>query len=254
MSSMRGTTQNTCPPRKRSRWIASRSTTPSQGMMKVRTASRSTGGVRDDAHLPHAGQRQLQGARDRRRGQRQHVHVRPELLQPLLVRHAEMLLLVHHHQAELGELDALGQQRVGADDDVDRAVLDPLPHLGRFLRPAPCARAAPPSPAAPRSARRRRGSAGARAGWSAPPPPPARRSSPPRRPRAAPPPSCRSPHRRRSAGPWAGRRRGPPARRRWHAAGRRSRRRGSGRRTRPRRPPAGSPSRPPSPCARRRRG
>ena len=45
MSSMRGTTQNTCPPRKRSRWIASRSTTPSQGMMKVRTASRSTGGV-----------------------------------------------------------------------------------------------------------------------------------------------------------------------------------------------------------------
>ena len=42
---MRGTTQNTWPPRKRSRWIASRITTPSNGMMKVRTASRSTGGV-----------------------------------------------------------------------------------------------------------------------------------------------------------------------------------------------------------------
>ena len=45
MSSRRGTTQKIWPPRKRSRWIASRSTTPSQGMMKVRTASRSTGGV-----------------------------------------------------------------------------------------------------------------------------------------------------------------------------------------------------------------
>ncbi len=44
-SSTRGTTQKTCPPRNRSRWIASRATTPSNGMMKVRTASRSTGGV-----------------------------------------------------------------------------------------------------------------------------------------------------------------------------------------------------------------
>ena len=44
-SSMRGTTQNTWPPRNRSRWIASRITTESNGMMKVRTASRSTGGV-----------------------------------------------------------------------------------------------------------------------------------------------------------------------------------------------------------------
>ena len=44
-SSMRGTTQNTWPPRKRSRWRASRITTLSNGMMKVRTASRSTGGV-----------------------------------------------------------------------------------------------------------------------------------------------------------------------------------------------------------------
>ena len=45
MSSMRGTTQKTWPPRKRSRWMASRTTTESNGMMKVRTARRSTGGV-----------------------------------------------------------------------------------------------------------------------------------------------------------------------------------------------------------------
>ena len=44
-SSRRGTTQNTWPPRKRSRCSASRITTPSNGMMKVRTARRSTGGV-----------------------------------------------------------------------------------------------------------------------------------------------------------------------------------------------------------------
>ena len=69
----------------------------------------------DEAHLAHAGQRQLQGARDRRRGQRQHMDVGAQLLQPLLVRDAEMLLLVDDHQAEILELDALGQQRVGAD-------------------------------------------------------------------------------------------------------------------------------------------
>ena len=45
MSSSRGTTQKIWPPRNRSRWIASRTTTLSKGEMKVRTASRSTGGV-----------------------------------------------------------------------------------------------------------------------------------------------------------------------------------------------------------------
>ncbi len=60
---------------------------------------------RDHAHLAHAGQRQLQGARDRRRGQRQHVHVGLQRLQPLLVGDAEMLLLVDDDQAEIGERD-----------------------------------------------------------------------------------------------------------------------------------------------------
>ena len=117
---MRGTTQNTWPPRNRSRWIASRITTASNGMMKVRTASRSTGGVaiRLISRTPVSAS--CKRARDRRRGQRQHVHVGLELLQPLLVRDAEMLLLVHHQQPEIGELDRLRQQRVRADDDVDR--------------------------------------------------------------------------------------------------------------------------------------
>ena len=76
----------------------------------------------DQRHLAHAGERQLQRARDRRRGQRQHMHVLAQLLQPLLVLHAEMLLLVDDQEAEIGELDGLAEQRMGADDDVDVAV------------------------------------------------------------------------------------------------------------------------------------
>ncbi len=48
----------------------------------------------DDRQVAHAGQRQLQGARDRRRRQRQHMDLGAQRLEPLLVRHAEVLLLV----------------------------------------------------------------------------------------------------------------------------------------------------------------
>ena len=53
------------------------------------------------------GQRHLQRARDRRRGQRQHVDVGAQLLQPLLVLDAEVLLLVDDEQAEVAEPDLL---------------------------------------------------------------------------------------------------------------------------------------------------
>jgi hypothetical protein len=43
-------------------------------------------------------------------------------LEVLLVRHAEALLLVDDHQAEVLELDVLRQEPVGADDDVDLAL------------------------------------------------------------------------------------------------------------------------------------
>ena len=80
----------------------------------------------DQAHVAHAGQGELQGARDRRGGQRQHMDVGAQLLQPLLVGDAEMLLLVDDQETEVLELDALGEQRVGADHDVDGALLDRL--------------------------------------------------------------------------------------------------------------------------------
>ena len=88
----------------------------------MRTASRSTGGVAmiDSSRTPR--HRQLQRARDRRRRQRQHVDLGAQLLQPLLVADAEMLLLVDDDEAELLERDRLAEQRVGADDDVDRAL------------------------------------------------------------------------------------------------------------------------------------
>ena len=52
---------------------------------------------------------------------RQHVDLAPQLLDPLLVRDAEPLLLVDDQQAEVAELDVLRQQAVRADDDVDLA-------------------------------------------------------------------------------------------------------------------------------------
>jgi hypothetical protein len=89
---------------------------------------------RDHAHLAHAGERQLQGARDGRGRQRQHVHAGLKLLQALLVLHAEVLLLIHDDEAEIGELDRLAQQRMGADHDVDRAVGEAGLHHRRLLR------------------------------------------------------------------------------------------------------------------------
>ena len=53
-------------------------------------------------------------------------------LQPLLVGDSEMLLLVDDDEPEPLELDAFRQQRMGADDDVDRAVGEALLGLLRL--------------------------------------------------------------------------------------------------------------------------
>ena len=153
----------------------------------------------DHAHLAHAGQRQLQGARDRRRGQRQHMDIGLELLQPLLLRHAEMLLLVDDEQAEMA-----GTDRPWPSSAWVPMTMSMRPSASSCLvsaaslavtRRESCATA----PASRRSARRRCGNAGAPAAWSAPPPRPACPPSRRRRRRAAPPRSCRSRHRRRSS-------------------------------------------------------
>ena len=66
---------------------------------------------RDDRDLAQPAHRHLQRARDRRRGQRQHVDLRAQLLEALLVGDAEALLLVDDHQAEVLEADVARQQR-----------------------------------------------------------------------------------------------------------------------------------------------
>ncbi len=51
--------------------------------------------------------------------------------------HAETMLLVHHGEAEVVKADALLKERMGADDDVDRArgeVVEGFSPLGAFCR------------------------------------------------------------------------------------------------------------------------
>jgi hypothetical protein len=75
----------------------------------------------DGAHVARACERHVQRARDRRRGEREHVHRLPQHLEFLLVQHAEALLLVDDHQAEILEADIGLDELVRADDDVHRA-------------------------------------------------------------------------------------------------------------------------------------
>ena len=106
-------------------------------MTKVRTASRSTGGVAMMLISRTPGERQLQRARDRRRGQRQHMHIGLELLQPLLLRDAEMLLLVDDQQAEMLEArSTLASSACVPIDDVDAALGELLLDLASRLRAA----------------------------------------------------------------------------------------------------------------------
>ena len=74
-----------------------------------------------EREVADAGERQLQRARDRRGGEREHVDVGAHVLDALLVLHAEALLLVDDEQAELRHLHVVGEQPVGADHHVDRA-------------------------------------------------------------------------------------------------------------------------------------
>ena len=88
----------------------------------------------DHRDVAQAGEAHLQGARDRRRRQRQHVDPQFQLAQQLLLFDPEALLLVDDHQAELLGPDVAREQAVGADQDVDLALLEVGEHgfgLGR---------------------------------------------------------------------------------------------------------------------------
>ena len=85
-----------------------------------RLAARRPAGDARDIHVAIGGQRQ--GARNRRR--RHHQHIARGLPLPCKLHalmHAEAVLLVHHRQAQIAEGDIFGEQRMGADQDIDLA-------------------------------------------------------------------------------------------------------------------------------------
>lgn len=104
----------------------------SHSITYVRTASRSTGGVWmvDSSRRPDIA---ICSVREWRGGEGEHMDVGAQLLQRFLVRHAKTLFLVHHDQPQPLELDGLGQQRMGADHHVDRAIGQPGAGFARFL-------------------------------------------------------------------------------------------------------------------------
>ena len=88
----------------------------------------------DGGDVAYAGHRHVERARDGRCREREHVHLAPQFAQPLLVRHAEAVLLVDDEDAEVLEVHVLLHEPVGADDHVHLAALQPAHHLVLLLR------------------------------------------------------------------------------------------------------------------------
>src|SRR2546430_7312856 len=86
----------------------------------------------DHGEIAYARQRHVQRARDRRGGQRQYIHRRPQLLELLLLHDAEALLLVEDDEPEILEPNVLLQQAVGPDHHIDLAHLQSPQDVGRL--------------------------------------------------------------------------------------------------------------------------
>jgi hypothetical protein len=85
----------------------------------------------DHRHVADPGEGQVERPRDRRRRQGDHVDLAPELLQALLRRDPEPLLLVDDDEPEITEPDVLRQQPMRPDHEIDRPVREPVD--GRLL-------------------------------------------------------------------------------------------------------------------------
>ena len=93
----------------------------------------------DGGHIPNAGQGHVQRPGNGGGGQGEDIHPLGDFLQPLFMRHAKTLLLVHHQKAQILELDALLQELMGSNDHIQGAgpeVLEGLLLLGRRAEPA----------------------------------------------------------------------------------------------------------------------
>src|SRR4051794_6979612 len=93
----------------------------------------------DDADVPHAGERHLQRARDRRRAHRDDVDLELELAQELLLLDAEALLLVDDDEPDVLAAQVAAEDAVRADEDVDAAVVERGDRLALLLRAAEAA-------------------------------------------------------------------------------------------------------------------
>ena len=224
-------TKKICPPRASSLRIASRSTSvpaANEG------ADRQPIGRRrgDDGDLAQPAHRHLQGARDGRRGQRQHVDLRAQLLQALLVGDAEALLLVDDQQPQVLPAHVLREQPVRAHDHVELSLGQRADGLALLVFAAKARQRADAHGKIAHPLREGDevllGQHGGRRQHRHLP----ARPSPPAWSPATPPRSCHNRRRRTPAGPWAAPAPCRPARRRWPFPDRASRRRRRSPRTR----------------------
>ena len=88
----------------------------------------------DDRDVAQPGERHVQRARDRRRGEREHVDLEPERAEELLLGDAEALLLVEDDEPELLRDHVAREDAMGADEDVDLAGGEVGQHLLRLGR------------------------------------------------------------------------------------------------------------------------
>jgi len=87
----------------------------------------------DGGEFAQARHRHLQRARDGRGGECEDVNIGAQLFQLFLVSDAEALFFIDDHKAEVLELRRFGQDRVGADHQIDLAIFQPFAGRGRFL-------------------------------------------------------------------------------------------------------------------------
>ena len=88
----------------------------------------------DDRDVAQTRERHVERARDRRRGEREHVDLEPQRAEQLLLGDAEALLLVEDDEAELLRDHVAGEDAVRPDEDVDLAGGEVGEHLLRLGR------------------------------------------------------------------------------------------------------------------------
>ena len=90
----------------------------------------------DHRHIAQPQQRHMQRPRNRSGRHRDHIHAVPDLLQALLVLHAEPLLLVNQHQAQILPDHVLREDLVRPANNIDLARFQVLQHHRRLFRVA----------------------------------------------------------------------------------------------------------------------